>query len=161
MDCGSHYASSCAGCPQENGASWCNGDCKWCDGNCQMKNDQCGNGAVLQIKTDCSQYTQEDGLTPEWMDIITNWDPGMTTSFEFCQNSQDGLTPPKCCFTGFLSGDKQRCKEIQYGAHELGSCGKFNFDFDSVESIKMRHITLQGHEGSILTMSPDFDKKAF
>ena len=104
MDCGSHYANSCAECPQENGASWCNGDCKWCDGNCQSKNDQCGNGAVLKIKTDCSQYSQEDGLTPEWMDLILEWDPGMTKSFEFCQNSQDGLTPPKCCFTGVLSG---------------------------------------------------------
>ena len=41
VSCGSHKARSCAGCPQENGASWCNGDCKWCLGNCQMKNDQC------------------------------------------------------------------------------------------------------------------------
>ena len=113
-----------------------------------MKNDQCGNGAVLQIKTDCTHYTQKDGLTPEWEDLILEWDPGMMKLFEFCQNSQDGLTPPKCCFTGFLSGHKQRCKEIQYGAHELGSCGKFNFDFDRVESIKMLHITLHGHESA-------------
>ena len=102
----------------------------------------------MQIKTDCTQYTQEDGLTPGWMDLILEWDPGMTKSFEFCQNSQDDLTPPNCCFTGFLSGHKQRCKEIQYEAHELGSCGKFKFDFDSVESIKMLHITLHGHVGA-------------
>ena len=100
----------------------------------------------MQIKTDCTQYTQEDGLTPGWMDLILEWDPGMTKSFEFCQNSQDDLTPPNCCFTGFLSGHKQRCKEIQYETHEIGACGNFNFDFDSVESIKMLRITLHGHE---------------
>ena len=84
-----------------------------------MKNDQCGNGAVLQIKTDCSQYSQEDGLTPEWMDLILNWDPGMKKSFEFCQSSQDGLTPPKCCFTGVLSGITIRVVEFLSGGYNF------------------------------------------
>lgn len=28
-DCGGHFASGCSGCPQGNGAVWCNGDCTW------------------------------------------------------------------------------------------------------------------------------------
>ena len=31
--CGSHYAESCAGCPQEHGANWCGGWCKWANEN--------------------------------------------------------------------------------------------------------------------------------
>ncbi|KAL7539051.1 hypothetical protein ACHAXR_009004 [Thalassiosira sp. AJA248-18] len=31
VSCGFHTAHSCSGCPQGNGASWCNGDCKWCN----------------------------------------------------------------------------------------------------------------------------------
>ena len=29
VSCGNHYATSCAECPQNNGASWCNGECDW------------------------------------------------------------------------------------------------------------------------------------
>ena len=29
ISCGNHRASSCAECPQGNGASWCNGECGW------------------------------------------------------------------------------------------------------------------------------------
>jgi len=29
VSCGNHRSSSCAGCPQGNGASWCNGECEW------------------------------------------------------------------------------------------------------------------------------------
>jgi hypothetical protein len=28
--CGGHRAKNCGLCPNGNGASWCNGDCKWC-----------------------------------------------------------------------------------------------------------------------------------
>ena len=34
MSCGGHYADSCSGCPQGNGASWCNNDCFWSNGRC-------------------------------------------------------------------------------------------------------------------------------
>lgn len=40
VSCGNHGASSCAECPQGNGASWCNGECEWLDengGGCQSK----------------------------------------------------------------------------------------------------------------------------
>ena len=40
VSCGMHVASSCAKCPQGNGAVWCNGDCFWSDENggvCQLK----------------------------------------------------------------------------------------------------------------------------
>ena len=36
VSCGNHDASSCQECPQGNGASWCNGDCKW-----NWNNNQC------------------------------------------------------------------------------------------------------------------------
>ena len=29
VSCGNHFASTCADCPQGNGAAWCNGDCIW------------------------------------------------------------------------------------------------------------------------------------
>eukprot|EP00927_Polykrikos_kofoidii_P007284 TRINITY_DN12983_c0_g1_i1.p1 TRINITY_DN12983_c0_g1~~TRINITY_DN12983_c0_g1_i1.p1 ORF type:complete len:496 (-),score=66.29 TRINITY_DN12983_c0_g1_i1:191-1678(-) len=31
VSCGNHRAAACAGCPQGNGESWCNGDCRWDD----------------------------------------------------------------------------------------------------------------------------------
>ena len=34
VSCGQHTARSCAECPQGNGKSWCNGDCRWRDGEC-------------------------------------------------------------------------------------------------------------------------------
>jgi hypothetical protein len=34
VSCGGHFAESCPDCPQGNGASWCNGDCKWLSGQC-------------------------------------------------------------------------------------------------------------------------------
>jgi len=40
VNCGGHLTSSCAKCPQGNGASWCNGECEWSSENggvCQSK----------------------------------------------------------------------------------------------------------------------------
>ena len=34
VSCGSHSAESCTGCPQGNGAMWCNGDCHWIQKKC-------------------------------------------------------------------------------------------------------------------------------
>ena len=31
VSCGNHGATTCADCPQGNGASWCHGDCRWVD----------------------------------------------------------------------------------------------------------------------------------
>ena len=36
-NCGNHNAASCEYCPQGNGASWCNGDCKWSNNQCVEK----------------------------------------------------------------------------------------------------------------------------
>jgi Cys-rich protein (TIGR01571 family) len=35
VDCGGHFAESCAVCPQANGDLWCNGKCMWFNGACQ------------------------------------------------------------------------------------------------------------------------------
>ena len=40
VSCGQHNAGSCAGCPQGNGASWCNGDCQWIDDQCIKKSEE-------------------------------------------------------------------------------------------------------------------------
>ncbi len=37
VSCGNHEASSCADCPQGNGAVWCNGECTWSNEMCQLK----------------------------------------------------------------------------------------------------------------------------
>mmetsp|Transcript_3066 Transcript_3066/g.6374 ORF Transcript_3066/g.6374 Transcript_3066/m.6374 type:complete len:288 (+) Transcript_3066:575-1438(+) len=29
VSCGGHFAPTCGDCPQDNGETWCNGDCKW------------------------------------------------------------------------------------------------------------------------------------
>merc|ERR1719431_2312362 len=42
VSCGEHEASNCGGCPQGNGAAWCNGDCSWEDGQCVAKSDTAG-----------------------------------------------------------------------------------------------------------------------
>ena len=34
VSCGNHQAATCSGCPQSNGAAWCNGECQWSNGNC-------------------------------------------------------------------------------------------------------------------------------
>eukprot|EP00397_Hematodinium_sp_SG-2012_P031127 GEMP01033015.1.p1 GENE.GEMP01033015.1~~GEMP01033015.1.p1 ORF type:complete len:223 (+),score=35.12 GEMP01033015.1:173-841(+) len=34
VSCGSHDATTCAACPQGNGASWCHGDCSWVEAKC-------------------------------------------------------------------------------------------------------------------------------
>ena len=34
INCGAHYASKCAGCPQGHGEAWCNGQCIWKEGQC-------------------------------------------------------------------------------------------------------------------------------
>ena len=34
VSCGNHYATTCADCPQGNGASLCNGDCTWIIDQC-------------------------------------------------------------------------------------------------------------------------------
>ena len=36
VDCGGHRAPNCASCPQGNGETWCNGECKW-----NFSNGQC------------------------------------------------------------------------------------------------------------------------
>ena len=74
VSCGSHRASSCAKCPQGNGASWCNGDCKWTSkngGSCQLKEHRvsCGHHNAPT----CAECTKGKGASwcngdCEWLD---------------------------------------------------------------------------------------------
>ena len=113
------------------------------------------NGIALQVKSDCSQRSISNYReTPDWMIMVLGNDLGIKKSFKFCQNGN-------CCSTGVLSfaesrefvpslvqistgeQEKLRCKQNNYTeAYELGECGKFSFDLDSVENIVMTHITL-------------------
>ena len=85
------------------------------------------NGLELQIKTDCSHDSQSkvDRTPQEWMKHFlengTHFNL-IKKSFKFCQG---GLN---CCSTGALPVENQRCKQTNYKAYELGSCGKFDFD---------------------------------
>ena len=84
-------------------------------------------------------------------------DVAIEKTFKFCQNGN-------CCSTGVLSfsesrehlspwvkysnssQEKLKCKENNYTeAYQLGECGKFNFDLDSVENVKLPHYTLHGN----------------
>ena len=69
------------------------------------------NGIVLQIKTNCAQYSQSKD----------------EKTFTFCQNG-------KCCSTGALP--PQECENDDYGFgtdYKLGKCSKFDFRFENVE----------------------------
>ena len=70
---------------------------------------------MLFINNQCSERSQWDNKT-----------------FTFCQNG-------KCCSTGSLLAKKENgyyrngyCYQNKYTAGELGECGKFDFDLDSV-----------------------------
>ncbi len=61
VTCGSHFASSCAECPQGNGPSWCNGDCIWspdsggvCQSKALLKEVNCGYHTASSC-ADCPQ----------------------------------------------------------------------------------------------------------
>jgi len=54
VSCGGHYASSCAECPQGNGAAWCNGDCTWENNQCVKKpKKECGKGKFADKCAEC------------------------------------------------------------------------------------------------------------
>jgi len=49
VSCGNHKADSCEKCPQGNGKSWCNGDCKWTSqGKCTDKTINCDAGGKCE-----------------------------------------------------------------------------------------------------------------
>ena len=39
VSCSLHSASLCSECPQGNGKTWCNGECKWCNNSCVPKEE--------------------------------------------------------------------------------------------------------------------------
>mmetsp|Transcript_23490 Transcript_23490/g.35667 ORF Transcript_23490/g.35667 Transcript_23490/m.35667 type:complete len:500 (-) Transcript_23490:113-1612(-) len=53
VSCGGHFASTCAECPQGNGAAWCNGDCTWIDNQCTEYVKKCGGGITRSRCADC------------------------------------------------------------------------------------------------------------
>ena len=115
------------------------------------------NGIVLQVKSSCSRNSKTDySVVPDWMHLVLANDVAIEKTFKFCQNGN-------CCSTGVLSfsesrehlspwvkysnseQQKLRCKQNNYKANELGECGKFNFDFNSVENVMLPHYTLHGN----------------
>ena len=111
----------------------------------------------MQVKSSCSRDSITDyGKVPDWMNFVLANDVAIEKTFKFCQNG-------KCCSTGVLSFSESRehlspwvkysnssqekliCKQNNYKAYELGECGKFNFDLNSVENVKLPHYTLHGN----------------
>jgi len=60
VSCGNHMATSCAECPQGNGAEWCNGECTWntATSTC-VKQDSNGNSGCLDVKLTTKKYANE------------------------------------------------------------------------------------------------------
>ena len=78
----------------------------------------------MQIKTDCGRYSHSKDKK----------------TFTFCQNG-------RCCSTGGLSAQDERCKLYNYQASELGDCDKFHFDFESVEGNVTYHDIASAKDG--------------
>ena len=78
----------------------------------------------MQIKTDCGKYSHSKDKK----------------TFTFCQNG-------RCCSTGGLPAQDERCKQNNYQAYELGDCGKFHFDFESVEGNVTYHDIASAKDG--------------
>ena len=109
----------------------------------------------MQVKSSCSRETDYSKV-PDWMGFALANDVAIEKTFKFCQNGN-------CCSTGVLSFSESRehlspwvkysnssqekliCKQNNYKAYELGECGKFNFDLNSVENVKLPHYTLHGN----------------
>ena len=95
----------------------------------------------MQIKTDCSPHSQskDDPIPEEWMKHFlgngTHFNV-IKKSFRFCHSNFGA-----CCKTGALPVQNQRCKQTNYQAYELGNCGKFDFDLNT---LSMGDITLHG-----------------
>ena len=64
----------------------------------------------LQIKTDCGIYSHSKDKK----------------TFTFCQKG-------RCCSTGALPAQDERCKQNNYHPRALGGCSRFHFDFESVQ----------------------------
>jgi len=55
VSCGAHRATTCAECPQGNGAAWCNGACVWKSGSCLAS-------------VTCKKKQGSNGVTDQWCD---------------------------------------------------------------------------------------------
>ena len=108
------------------------------------------NGIVLQIKTNCARYSQSKD----------------EKTFTFCQNG-------RCCSTGGLLAQNQRCKQNIELASELGECSRSHFDFENVQGNVTWHakefwtpewVKLVLRNGSVIKCSFDVslgDKPSF
>jgi len=62
VSCGNHTAASCDKCPQGNGKSWCNSDCKWVNKKCIDKKQKI---AVTSTTTTTTLKTKATSTTSE------------------------------------------------------------------------------------------------
>ena len=74
--CGSHYAATCAECPQGNGASRCNGECVWENNACIMPTVLCSRSSGIKVSSGCDACPLgEDGC--EGGDCVFNASTGL------------------------------------------------------------------------------------
>ena len=89
------------------------------------------NGVVLQIKTNCARYSQSKD----------------EKTFTFCQNG-------RCCSTGGLLAQNQRCKQNIELASELGECSISHFDFENVQG----NVTWHDESSATEVWTPEWVK---
>ena len=72
VSCGNHNANSCYGCPQGNGANWCNGECTWDYSNsvCIHVDSTVNCGDHMAVS--CYQCPQGNGAS--WCNGDCTWD---------------------------------------------------------------------------------------
>ncbi|KAL7536421.1 hypothetical protein ACHAXR_008253, partial [Thalassiosira sp. AJA248-18] len=89
--CGNHRSSTCAECPQGNGAAWCNGDCEWSSENeaCQLhqtpKDKDYENGGITGPKAAKINYSTSDALIA--CDSDSNKGTQLVSISEFYKNN--------------------------------------------------------------------------
>jgi len=86
VSCGNHRASSCAGCPQGNGASWCNGECEWSNKNggvCQSKQ--------LNASSKGTKENEQNWVSTIKMESVSHFNSGYTPNLYEILRSQSAL----------------------------------------------------------------------
>ena len=78
----------------------------------------------LKIKTDCGIYSHSKDKK----------------TFTFCQNG-------RCCSTGGLPAQDEKCKQNIYYPSQLGECRRFHFDFESVQGNVTYHDLASASDG--------------
>lgn len=108
IDCGAHYASTCADCHQGHGETWCNGQCTWKEGQCTEAEAEATNFTRRMITANIKSFdfaVKEAGSKPTLLHMN-------------CEGCEWDLLP-QALESGFISD----IRVIQVGFHNYGQVG--------------------------------------